>query len=811
LSGNTFMRVLTEGTRLADRYTLIRRLGRGGMAEIWLAADSRNDSRNNSRNDSRVALKFLHAELAGDDRRRELFHSEWRQASRLMHAHIVRSFEYHGEADGPYFALQYLDGPDIGELAGLPLELKLRPFGLLADALRYAHDKGVVHRDVKASNVLFDGRGAPYLIDFGVAQPAGAAALPGAGTPVTQSPQQRAGKSVEAADDIFALGVLMHELVTGAAPVDGRVSGQEAGGGKLPDSIGRLMASMLAADSAARPLAGEVRERLMEAGFPPAAVPLPSRRMAPVEPKEAVAVRSIRPTRGIQAPSVPGTAAPAAGSGVSPVAVGGALILLLLVFFGVVFLLPDAVDRSAPDTGQAAVTETEAVPDAPDETPPAADPDDADPAGTPGSEDPAPFGENVGPGGGSSAARIKAATDEALGDLLSRLERLRYRGIERWGGQEYLDAIDRYGAGDEAYLNKNYKAAGDHYRAATEMLDPFFDRIDDVFRRTLEDARAAFEAEDFREAIRLYDLAVTITPGNAEAARGLKRARSLEDVLALTERGLAFEKQLELDAARRALENALELDPAWEPAAKALERVRASLQQLRFEQRMTEGFDALAAGNHESARAAFNAAKAMRPESQQPVDGLLQVDQEVRLARIRSLEAAAAGQVDNEQWETAVETYREALSVDGDLQFAKDGLRQASERAALHRRLREYIEDPDSLSAPQTMQSATNLLLQLSRITPSGPRLNDQKEQLSRLLKRAATPLTVQLVSDSRTEVSIHRVGKLGTFENRELDLRPGSYVAVGSRPGYRDVRLEFRVAPEIDLKPIVVACEEPI
>jgi serine/threonine protein kinase len=118
LSGNTFMRVLTEGTRLADRYTLIRRLGRGGMAEIWLAADSRNNSRNNSRNDSRVALKFLHAELAGDDRRRELFHSEWRQASRLMHAHIVRSFEYHGEADGPYFALQYLDGPDIGELAG---------------------------------------------------------------------------------------------------------------------------------------------------------------------------------------------------------------------------------------------------------------------------------------------------------------------------------------------------------------------------------------------------------------------------------------------------------------------------------------------------------------------------------------------------------------------------------------------------------------------------------------------------------------------------------------------------------------------
>ncbi len=73
------------------------------------------------------------------------------------------------------------------------------------------------------------------------------------------------------------------------------------------------------------------------------------------------------------------------------------------------------------------------------------------------------------------------------------------------------------------------------------------------------------------------------------------------------------------------------------------------------------------------------------------------------------------------------------------------------------------------------------------------------------------TPLTVQLVSDNVTDVSIYKVGKLGTFQTRELDLRPGTYVAVGSRPGYRDVRLEFRVAPEIDLQPVVVRCEEAI
>lgn len=92
-----------------------------------------------------------------------------------------------------------------------------------------------------------------------------------------------------------------------------------------------------------------------------------------------------------------------------------------------------------------------------------------------------------------------------------------------------------------------------------------------------------------------------------------------------------------------------------------------------------------------------------------------------------------------------------------------------------------------------------------------GPRLEDQKQELSRLLKRAATPLKVQLVSDNATDVAIFKVGKFGRFSIHELELRPGTYVAVGSRLGYRDVRLEFKVAPEIETKPIVIRCEEQI
>jgi tetratricopeptide (TPR) repeat protein len=309
----------------------------------------------------------------------------------------------------------------------------------------------------------------------------------------------------------------------------------------------------------------------------------------------------------------------------------------------------------------------------------------------------------------------------------------------------------------------------------------------------------------------LYDLAVAITPGHREAEEGLARARNLSSVLELVDRGRTFENELDLQAAKLAFEKALELDPAWEPALSGLERVNAAIHERSFQQRMTEGLDALAAGDLLTARAAFDAAKALKPDSPEPADGLLQVDQEMRLANIRRLEQEAVTLEDNEEWQAAIAKYQEIGEIDSDLQFVREGLARARERAEIHERITTFINDPDSLSAPATMQAATQLLLQVTTMNPRGPRLEDQKNELSRLLKRAATPLTVKLVSDNATEVSIYRVGKLGTFSTQELSLRPGAYVATGSRIGFRDVRLEFRVAPELELQPIVIKCEEPI
>jgi tetratricopeptide (TPR) repeat protein len=682
----------------------------------------------------------------------------------------------------------------------------MRPLGLLADALRYAHAKGVVHRDIKASNVLLDSRGAPYLVDFGVAAIPGEARDARGGATVNASPQQRAGQAAQPADDIFALGVLMHELLTGLPPSRSAgepLNAQLPDGSAVPTALSALLNDMLSDEAATRPSAEEVAERLHSAGF--AAGPVPGRYLrgsADAGSEIIDSVQSIQPVHRAARPAGDAAALQEAASGVSPKILfrwlAGTLAIFLIVIYGLPAMLSlqpdDAAGGLATDD---TLTEAEAASSG------------TEPAVQGGKN--AAFGENITTEFGSDGARVKAATDEALGDLLSRLERLRYRAIDRWGGQPYLDAVDVYAQGDVAYLARNYALAGDHYRKATQMLEPFLERIDEVFADSLAAATDAFAVADASEAVRLYDLAVAITPGHRAAEAGLARALTLESVLGLTGQGVRFEKDLELDAAKLAFEKALEIDALWEPAAAGLTRVRESIKQMSFDLRMTEGLNALTASDFASAKAAFNAAKLLQPASRQPADGLLQVDQGIRLANIQRLELEAAALDDDEQWEVSIPVYKEILGIDADLQFAKTGLANANSRSALHNRIQGLIEEPDTLSDPVTMQSATRLLLDMARVSPMGPRLEDQKSELSRLLKRAATPLRVQLISDNATDVAIFKVGKFGTFSNWELELRPGVYVAVGNRIGFRDVRLEFRVAPEIEMKPIVIQCEERI
>jgi predicted Ser/Thr protein kinase len=208
------------GTLLGGRYRIVGLLGRGGMGEVYRAMDLALGQA--------VALKFLPEEAARNPRLLERFHGEVRVARLVSHPNVCRVFDI-GEIDGtPFISMEYVDGEDLASLltriGRLPADKALQAARQLCAGLAAAHDRGVIHRDLKPQNVMMNKRGDLVIMDFGLA--AIADQLSGAevrnGTPAYMAPEQLRGAAVTSASDIYALGLVLYELFTGKRPYEAK-------------------------------------------------------------------------------------------------------------------------------------------------------------------------------------------------------------------------------------------------------------------------------------------------------------------------------------------------------------------------------------------------------------------------------------------------------------------------------------------------------------------------------------------------------------------------------------------------------------
>lgn len=760
---------LVTGQTLDKRYTLIGRLGSGRYCDVWRARDELQNYD--------VALKVLK-----DPANRDQLFAEWQTQRALNHAAFLRVFEFH-DADQIYFALYYLDGTTLQDLLPLSTGEAISIARLLIDAAGYLHARDVIHGDIAPANVLIDRGGAMHLVDFGSAARGEQFIGLGTGTPGLQRPERATAVAPVPADDWFALGSLLLQAT------ESDIQSPER------DSLRALALKMQGdADTCDRKtLLAELEKSALRGK------PIVTARVAALVSKTGH--ESLPPVTPVSTPRAPavlkGNNEGSRTGGVSRAWVlGGIAILGMLAIYVVVFLEPPEPVTAT----QAGVTETPIGKDG------------AQPEQVNVIDDLIEFSE-----GGrndsmrTDAVRDKNATDRALGELLTKQEVLESRGVDRWGGTDYQKALEVYSIGDRYYLTKNYGKARQSYQESIAMLDQLIERIDSVFSDALSQAEAAFLAGDSAQARRFYENALAISQGDKVAEAGLARATKLDDVLALTRSAQLAERDGELQAALETFQQALALDPAWQSAIEGNSRVAQALLDRNFRDLMSEGFFAFDEGRLNAARNAFTAARKLKPGSREPVDGLQQVDQRSRLKKISSELARAEAAERSEDWEAARDAYRQMLAADANLVQARDGVSHAQARIALDKQLQQYLNDPDRLSEQAEIEAASSLLLKIARIDPQGPKLVEQKAALSRVLKRAASPLTVQLVSDAQTDVAVYRVGKLGKFESRALELRPGVYTVVGSRPGFKDVRLTVRVAPEVPMEPVLVQCVEPI
>jgi serine/threonine protein kinase len=261
---------------------------------------------------------------------------------------------------------------------------------------------------------------------------------------------------------------------------------------------------------------------------------------------------------------------------------------------------------------------------------------------------------------------------------------------------------------------------------------------------------------------------------------------------------------------------------AAEPAKKApppAPRIAASPPKPRppdksaqeFERALSRGLNALAAGQLTGARQAIDRAVALRPQDPGAQNALAQLRAEERRASIATLQAEAQQLVAAEQWPAAVARYEELLAIDANVPGAQQGRSAAQARAQLDQQLEQALARADRFNDDAIAGPAQQLVNEAAAVSSPGPVLRGQIERLKAQLAVAAQPVAVQFESDNQTTVVIYKVGNLGTFSSRRLELRPGPYVVVGTRDGYRDVRRNIRVDPAGNMPPVVIRCEETI
>lgn len=728
---------LREGQIFPKQYVLSKRsasdFGSSLSVESWIATHNQTGDR--------VLVRFMTTPLEDDT---------WLSVNKrvsmlrgLVHQNISLNVEAGIDNGIQYLVEPYLTDSQVLDLDDPGIWPLLQQ---ILGALTYAHHLGITHGTLCPGNILVNASGGVHITGF---------AMPFATKPADEqaylSPQVLAGRDPGTDDDIYSLGCLLFRVLTGKRWQKGVELDLP-----LDIHLERQLRAMLSESSFERPTTlFELRESLGD-HFEGSSTTIDSvafsRQSSAVEEATVSATPDLIGKR--QGQAVP----------LQRVLLAGAS---LLFFAGLLFAFlptntPTGAIPSQTSTPAVAVNEATATP----ETPPVVTP--------------------------LEAARLEMFQEQGekltRGILRQQLE-LEDTGVIFWGPTEYEEIGADLDAADDLYREKQFQSALDRYKAVSDSLSQLQSRATSELQKHTTWGDAALLEGDVEAALTSFTIAVAIDRENGDLRYKLGRAETLEEVQELVRQGEIFERNGELNDAKKAFKTASDIDGEWQPARKGMTRVQDAIKKQNFQIAMSEGFLAISNNNFAAAREGFTRAKNILPNSSEPNDGFLQIEQSERNEIILGHQKKAVEHIAAENWTGAIREYEAALSIADALEFAVDGLEYARSRLTLKKKLQEFLSDPTLLQSDPGLAEASATLRQASRAQPTTEQLLNHIDILARLISTARIEIPVTINSDGKTEVTVRRHADLGKITSKKVYLIPGRYTVVGQRLGYRDVR----------------------
>ena len=392
---------------------------------------------------------------------------------------------------------------------------------------------------------------------------------------------------------------------------------------------------------------------------------------------------------------------------------------------------------------------------------------------------------------------------------------LKSKSIEKWNAEKFNIALENISIGDDLYREGEYLRSIKQYREALDQLNNLKEDAAKIIESTIILANNNIEKLEseltVEQTINSINLAFAIDKNNESIKLLKERSLKLPDLFNKVMQSDQFISEQKYEDAFSVLSEAIMLDPYRKKTKTSIENLNKQMKEKTFIEFMSEGFEAMDQNNFSSARKVFNEALKTYPERPDVYDALNQLESRESSFQIKERIKNAEANENLENWSEAKKEYEALLESDNSLVSLKARLINVRIRAELDEQLENLINNPLTLRSDELHQKAKKLLKTAQGINQRGAKLEKQIESVSKIIVQARNPIPVNFFSDNKTKVTIFKIGSLGLFEKRTIELVPGKYVVLGQRIGFRDVRLDFAIEPnEVD-KNISIMCVESI